>query len=280
MCSASRSPGLTAYGLQISEYIGPLIASVQSLKNPLYLQAIAATFAQLMRLPPELMAIRPKSARLTLSSAQHVIFDLFEPHMDDYLSEETDYAKSRLESICEEWSSSNHADAPTRNAQVFVGATGQNAALAKRNFVSSFTKALMLPVTIVPKTVGAVTVGAFNAVAQIGSYTMPASGTATLPADVTDAQEDTVASTAKQLEQVSVAETSAGELNKMQSLLSLDLALELVQAALDSLKRVQSFAVYPPEHPIGAKVRDTIEEVFISLLENLTSKHIVPAFTR
>lgn len=253
--------------VQLSEYLGPLLSSAQALETSLFLQASAATFAQLMRLPKELLSIEPKSPLVTPAAANDVIFTLFEHHMDDYLSEETDFAKESLESICQNWNSTNNP--ATRNAQVFVGAAGENAALAKRNFVSSFTKALIAPVTIVPQAVGAVTVGAFNAVASLGQFTTASSSGELAP----------ISMGADQL-QSQAADVPDGEidLHNMQQLLSLDLALQLIQAALESLKRAQSFAVYPPDQPCGIKVRCCIEEIFMSLLQTLTEHHILPAF--
>lgn len=64
----------------------------------------------------------------------------------------------------------------------------------------------------------------------------------------------------------------------MQLLLSLDTALQLIQADRDCLKRVQTFIRYPGTY--GRKVRDAIEEVFIILLQTLGDKHVVPAFKR
>lgn len=62
----------------------------------------------------------------------------------------------------------------------------------------------------------------------------------------------------------------------MQLLLSLDVALQLIQADRDCLKRIQTFIRYPGTY--GRKVRDAIEEVFIVLLQVLGESHVVPAF--
>ena len=62
----------------------------------------------------------------------------------------------------------------------------------------------------------------------------------------------------------------------MQLLLSLDTALQLIQANRDCLKRVQTFIRYPGIY--GGKVRDAIEEVFIILLQSMGEKHVCPAF--
>ena len=112
-------------------------------------------------------------------------FKMFEPHMDDYLDDELDELKQVFEDICKEWERSL---ARFANGEVstchFVNAfalmlfrksttgnktTGaspqegiqarfldsKNPALAKRNVLASFTDVLLLPVTIVPRAVGA-----------------------------------------------------------------------------------------------------------------------------
>ena len=83
--------------------------------------------------------------------------------------------------------------------------------------------------------------------------------------------------------------------------LSLDVALELIHAARDSMKRLESFFPPPPPHgrsrasqdrkagpwsmtgfpgPAGRKLRETLEEIFILLLIALRERHIEPGFER
>lgn len=75
-----------------------------------------------------------------------------------------------------------------------------------------------------------------------------------------------------------VARASVTSFDKMDLLLSLDVALELIHADRESLKRVETFASYPG--PCGHRVRDTIEEVFILLLQAMGERHISPGFDR
>lgn len=64
----------------------------------------------------------------------------------------------------------------------------------------------------------------------------------------------------------------------MDLLLSLDTALEIIHADRESLKRVETFAAYPGTY--GHRVRDTIEEIFILLLQAMGERHISPGFER
>ena len=60
--------------------------------------------------------------------------------------------------------------------------------------------------------------------------------------------------------------------------LSMDVALELIHADRESLKRVDTFTAYPGHY--GHKVQDTIEEVFIFMLQTLAERHLKPGFER
>ncbi|KAJ6620768.1 exocyst complex component Sec10-like protein [Mycena sp. CBHHK59/15] len=69
---------------------------------------------------------------------------------------------------------------------------------------------------------------------------------------------------------------TANSVNKLELLLSLDVALELIHADHEALKRVETFAGYPGHY--GHRVRDTIEELFILMLQALEGRHISVGF--
>ena len=93
--------------------------------------------------------------------------------MDEYLDEEIESLRNALELICRGWDTkvsklvsapldgsksmlpqiSEHAGPTTDHARFL---SSRNPAQVKRNVLASFTDVLLLPVTIVPKTVGAV----------------------------------------------------------------------------------------------------------------------------
>lgn len=73
---------------------------------------------------------------------------------------------------------------------------------------------------------------------------------------------------------LSVAPTFEG----LQLLISLDTALSLIHADREALKRVETFSGYPGHY--GHRVQDTIEEVFILMVQVMGSKHIVPGFAK
>ncbi|KAH8102307.1 exocyst complex component Sec10-like protein [Cristinia sonorae] len=72
--------------------------------------------------------------------------------------------------------------------------------------------------------------------------------------------------------------TSEVSFAKFDLLLSLDIALELIHADRESLKRAETFSGYPGHY--GHRVRDTIEEIFVLFLQALAERHIRPGFER
>ena len=70
----------------------------------------------------------------------------------------------------------------------------------------------------------------------------------------------------------------ADAFDKLDLLLSLDIALELIHADRESLKRAETFSGYPGQY--GHRVRDTIEELFVLVLQALGERHIRPGFDK
>ena len=100
---------------------------------------------------------------ITRNQAEDIVYRMFEPNMDDYLDEEVETAKQSFETICREWErrldgTGSAADYQSEGQARFL--SSHNPALVKRNVLASFTDLLLLPVTIVPRTVGAVVEGA------------------------------------------------------------------------------------------------------------------------
>lgn len=238
---------------------------------------------------------------------------------------------------------------PTSGAR-FLGS--HNPAQVKRTVLASFTDVLLLPVTIVPRTVGAVGavlqtggsaavqgIAMLNPQRWVGSGLTNSNGGAgqgysrkfgddgemifEVGADEDDDAEkakevssmtrckflfssrqnwwshlliiaslSSVSRTTLEVPTTSSAATSLHSRSASPSLsisknvtfdqmdlhLSLDIALELIHADREALKRVETFAGYPGTY--GHRVRDTIEEIFILLLQAMGERHVHPGFER
>lgn len=150
--------------------------------------------------------------------------------------------------------------------------TSQNPQQVKRNVMASFTKALLLPVTISTKTVAfgvnAITAGgtmAFNA------FSSGLGGTSTPSAEVNKTHgfplrdDDTIMTSRASTANASTTSLSNASINNASSegnlpdglphfnagfhmLLSIDTAVQLIQADRDCLKRIQTFQGYSECH--------------------------------
>lgn len=298
----------------VSEYISTLLDSAQELDNPLFLLATAATFGQVHRLVPAVLQVEPLGKLVTQNRVEDVIWRLFEPHMDDYLTEEGEWVRTVLEGMCTDWDEKVASEMAVSDPTFLASA---NPAQVKKNVLAGFTSALLLPVTIIPKTaafgLGVLTTGAtgaYNTFSQFGTTlgttltrggasspgtpvlkeaildSAPAAPVVVLPpaeAGWGDNLSPEVnlrppSPTPSVTPSLTPSATGRGRFDRLQLLLSLDVALQLIQADRDCLKRVQTFAKYPGAY--GKKVRDALEEVFIVLLQTLGEKHVGPAFAR
>ena len=87
---------------------------------------------------------------------------------------------------------------------------------------------------------------------------------------------DSTAISATSTPAINSASNSTGVINSLELLLSFDVALEVIHADREALKRVETFADYPGHY--GHRVRDTIEEIFILMLSVLREKHMSKGF--
>lgn len=230
---------------------------------------------------------------------EDIVFRMFENHMDDYLVEETEWIRKVLEGICEDWEIKSNSSNPLKTDPTFL--SSQNPAQIKRNILTSFTKILLLPVTIIPKTatmgLNALTVGATGVFDTflggldgigIGRRGGGGSGNGSSVNVVEDAGTVVGGGSGGEwnLEESTVPlpspispsplPPSSKSLSQLQLLLSLDTSLLLIQSNRECLKRIQTFSRYPGVY--GKKVKDAIEEVFIILLQVLSEKHIGRGF--
>ncbi|KAG8999124.1 F-box protein: endocytic membrane traffic, recycling ReCYcling 1 [Tulasnella sp. JGI-2019a] len=356
----------------VSEYITPLLSHARGVSNEIFLKATAATFVQAWRMVDVLLETATVASRkapggyssdqtqprlvITRNQAEDIVFRMFEENMDDYLDEEMESAKQTFESICKEWQKQLSQETSILSDKVAAQTrflASSNPAQVKRNVLASFTDVLLLPVTIVPRTMGAVVGGArVGANAAVNGISMlnpqrwgsmsgagaggrppgPGYGVAgdqeyeggaalfelqdddddedkevgeqkrqslsmhgnssalarpslSVPAPISSTTSRTVSPTPEQLSRTgstamlsSPSKGAVGSFDRLQLLLSLDTALEVIHADRESLKRVETFQNYPGSY--GHRVRETIEELFILMLQAMSEKHIQPGFTK
>ncbi|KAH7884202.1 exocyst complex component Sec10-domain-containing protein [Phlebopus sp. FC_14] len=362
----------------IAEYISQLLSHAQTLSTSLFLSATAACFGEAWRFVEGIVKVsglRPRRDEDTegktegevgvimQTQAEDVIYRMFQPNMDDYLYDELEELKRTFEEICKEWESGSTSTTSNTRAQGQTHfLTSQNPALVKRTVLASFTDVLLLPVTIVPRAVGAGVGVVGDAVGAIGTG-VGAVGTGVVHGiamlnpqrwagnaggvgsedrrvgettavgyesfgkdgalfevgedegedeETADAQKGdavevgsgdagdagwggsraqngdavlgtstpssastgktTVHPSASGPPQSSTAAISRPTTGALDLLLSLDVSLQLIHAARDAIKRLETFAFYPGT--TGTRVRETLEEAFCDMLDVMGSRHI------
>ncbi|KAF8273573.1 exocyst complex component Sec10-like protein [Lactarius quietus] len=293
----------------VSEYIAPLLTHARSLANgALFLKATAACFREAWRIVDTLLELasqrHPPSADREVSKAQaeDVVYRMFEPNMDEYLDEEIDSLKQTFEHTYRDWEkkTSVHADvSPLLANQQPSFLTSSSPAHLKSNVLSTFTNLLLIPVSIVPRTVETVSGAAVHGIAMLDprrwggagqvsgnslkeGYTKGTDSTAVVLWE--DEPEDNLEATSDHGEDAAApTSTSASpqprrphSYDNLQLLLSLDVTLELIHTTRESLKRVEIFASYPGTY--GVRVRESIEELATELLGGLGERHVRSGF--
>ncbi|KAG5643728.1 hypothetical protein DXG03_009718 [Asterophora parasitica] len=338
----------------VGEYVTSLLTRARASPSAaVFLQATAASFKESWRMVGAILHAAGQGDKvISRTRAEDIVYQMFESNMDEYLDEEIESVKHVFSTISKSWDQQLSTYAPsatvpstsTSNSSIAAHASTQqprflsshNPAQVKRNVLASFTSVLLLPVTIVPRTVGAVggvLVSGGNAAVQGIAMLNPARwgggasagsrygggvskggwgvGAAEKGADdstlfeVGAADEDEEDEGAKGEKDTWAAAGSKGahasstslpasssassttrshtpapasaQENKLELLLSLDVALEVIHADHEALKRVETFAGYPGHY--GHRVRDTIEEIFILMLGAIGEEHLRKGFS-
>ncbi|KAI9513549.1 exocyst complex component Sec10-like protein [Russula earlei] len=289
----------------VSEYVTPLLTHARSLANSaLFLRATAACFRETWRVVDTILEIasqrHPPSAEAEVSRAQaeDVVYRMFEPNMDEYLDEEVNFLKQTFELTCRDWEkkTSLHTDAPppTSHQPTFLASSSH--ANLKSNVLSTFTNLLLIPVSTVPRTVETVSgaavhgismldprrwggAGQVNGIGEREGYTR---GTDTTNVVLWEDEDHPDASSEQGDDTATPVTASASQpsplvsYDNLQLLLSLDVTLELIHSARETLKRLEIFVNYPRTY--GVRVRETIEEVAGELLGVLGERHVRNGF--
>jgi len=150
----------------VAEYISPLLTRAREVSNEIFLKANAASFKESWRMVDVIAEVaRERSdSMITKTQAEDVVYRMFEPNMDEYLDEEVEFVKQCFEMTCRGWENqlSHSATVPTTSPEQVRFLGSQNPAQVKRTVLASFTDVLLLPVTIVPRTVGKAVGAAFT----------------------------------------------------------------------------------------------------------------------
>jgi len=261
----------------IMEYATPLFDETRERSIPSYLRAVSGLFEQMMHFLRTLTP--PKGGdEENVAQEEHIkemALKVFEPHMDLYLQDELDDFTKKAEHEVGEWErklSEQEASAES----FYMGSFTANRQADKKDFLTTFKKVVMMPVTVLPTTLtlpfksggssgGASTNGISTQQPSRSQSPVPpaaVAGTGSAPTD----------------ELAAKAALMTARLEGIKSLFSIEVALNLIHMAKASLGRMAVFIQLGGQ--AGGEAREQCAAVFVALLRILGNRHIKPGFDR
>ncbi|KAK4951732.1 F-box protein: endocytic membrane traffic, recycling ReCYcling 1 [Elasticomyces elasticus] len=255
-----------------------------------YCKAVSGTYGQSLRF---VASLKPTAAAKEVHKdffawAQQLITrTCYEKHVDLYLAEESALFKTRSAEIVSDWEKQqNEQEASTES--FFMSGVDRKA--AKRDFLSSFRKVVMMPVSVLPAFPLGSPFGNAKPPAVTGGSSMAAalessapsrSRTPTLTGSPgTPARPGTPVGTveAPTTELAAKAAIMNSRLEGIKSLFSIEVALNLTHLAKTSIERAAGMVKMGGRQ--GQAAKEGCEGVFVELLKVLGERHVRGGFDK
>ncbi|KAH8703408.1 putative secretion pathway protein Sls2/Rcy1 [Talaromyces proteolyticus] len=237
-----------------------------------YLKAVSGTFVQCLNFMFDLKIPRQSDEERD-NTIIRIVGEIYEPHLDLYLAEELDFFRRGCDATVGEWDRQLSEQAASTESFLMSNVNRQ---ADKKDFLTSFKKVLMMPVTILPlptftsraqqeeeDEAAKASASAHKAIARFSTVAPPA------PAPLSEAPTDELAAKAALMNT---------KLEGIKSLFSIEVALGLVHAAKTSLERAIQFIKLGG--PWGNATKQQCESIFISLLTILGHRHVIEGFDK
>ncbi|ODA77380.1 hypothetical protein RJ55_07008 [Drechmeria coniospora] len=236
-----------------------------------YLKAVSGVFEQTSRffrsLTPPMESKKEVAERATELSLR-----IFEPHLDLYLQDELEFFTKLAEMEVSQWERKLSDEDSTLESYFMANI---NRSAEKKDFLSSFKKVVMMPVTLgssfattKPSTLAPSTAYGSRAATPLPSRPeTPTMGGRASPMMSGKAPTDELAAKAALM---------ASKLEGIKSLCSIEVALSLVHMAKTSLGRAA--VLIPLGGQVGGEAREQCANMFVVLLRILGLRHVKPGF--
>jgi recyclin-1 len=276
----------------ITEYATPLFDETHERSIPSYLRAVSGVFEQTLQFLRTLTP--PKGAEVQQAAmAKELALKMFEPHLDLYLQDEIDEFTRQAEREVGEWE--KKLSEQEASAESFYMGSFTNRQADKKDFLTSFKKVVMMPVTVLPTTLTTFSLPLGSPFASSKpAAAASTNGVSTLqsPSQQESRSQSPTPSVARTVDRTSSpmpgkaptdelaakAALMTTRLEGIKSLFSIEVALSLVHSAKASLGRVAVFIQLGGQ--AGGEAREQCEAVFVTLLRILGNRHVKPGFDR
>lgn len=247
----------------ISDYITPLFDEAHNYNVEAYLKVVAGVYEQSLRFTASLTPAKGSQKDFSNRVAD-IVNRNFEPHIDLYLQEELDYFRQKSTAEVDEWDKKfSEQEASTESFLM----SNVNRQAVKQDFLTSFKKVLMTPITAIP----------FSKSTTVEA-TPSSDQTLAIEATTTDRTTTPRPVEAPTTELAAKAAIMNSKLEGIGSLFSIEVALSLIHLAKASLERAALFARLGGQS--GAEAKEQCEAIFVHLLSTLGQRHIKPGFDR
>ncbi|KAI0129310.1 exocyst complex component Sec10-like protein [Hypoxylon sp. NC0597] len=262
----------------VMEYVTPLLDECHERHMPSYLKAVSGLFEQCMQFVRSL--VPPKGSEGNLEDhAKDIALRVFEPHLDLYLQEELDSFTKYAEREVQNWEQKLSEQEATVES-FYMG--NFNRQVDKNDFLSSFKKVVMMPVTVLPfGTSKPTSTSASNRDSTLRPSVTgtPVSSRPQTPGlGGSERSGSPLPSEAPNDELKAKAALMANRLEGIRGLFSIELALNLVHAAKESLGRAAKFVTLGGQ--AGEEAREQCEAMFVVLVKILGQTHVKNGFTK
>ncbi|KAI0541001.1 exocyst complex component Sec10-like protein [Xylaria digitata] len=262
----------------IMEYVTPLLDLTHERRTAIYLKAVSGLFEQCMQFVQSLES--PSGSNLsTEDHAKAICLKVFEPHMDLYLQEELEDFTAHAEREVSNWEQKlSEQDATVES--FYMGSFNRQA--DKNDFLSSFKKVVMMPVSVLPGAFGSnkptPTTSTTNPTFRSSIVGTPASSRPQTPGLGNNSEQSgtPLPPEVPTDELKAKAALMANRLEGIKSLFSIEVALDLVHAAKESLGRAAKFVRLGGQ--VGEEAREQCEAIFVALVKVLGQTHVKNGF--
>lgn len=269
----------------LMEYVTPLFDEAHERSIPSYLKAVAGIFEQSMLFAATLKPSKNSGADFT-EKVKAVVARVFEPHVDLYLQDELDHFKRLAETEVANWENKlSEQDATTES--FFMA--NVNRVADKKDFLSSFKKVVMMPVSVLPtnlisspfgtaKPTPAQQIANRSSLQPASPGLTPSPSRPQTPGLGPERTSTPLPSEAPTDELAAKAALMASRLEGIRSLFSIEVALDLTHAAKASIERAALFVRLGGQ--TGEEAREQCEAIFVVLLQILGNRHVKVGFDK
>jgi recyclin-1 len=260
----------------LAEYLTTLFDEAHVKGIETYVKAVSGTFEQALRFLASLKPSKASPADFN-DKAKAMITQCYEKHIDLYLTEELAVFTSKSDAELSHWEKElSEQEASTES--FFMSNINRQA--AKRDFLSSFKKVVMMPVNVLPAfsatkptpSKSSINLDAVDTAYTNGRSRSPTLGSGTPQRPGTPQQEPPTTELAAK------AAIMNSRLEGIKSLFSIEVALSLTHLAKACIERAAIMVRMGGSY--GDEAKEQCETIFVTLLSVLGDRHIRRGFEK